>query len=66
KQPYHTHALFGQGWVLKLINGHPERICCKLGVHLHVFEKLVEILKDAGHEDSQHIILQEKLAIFLY
>lgn len=37
-EPYHTSALSGATWVDELIEGHPECIRCKLGVHLHIFE----------------------------
>ena len=33
KIPYHTSALSGEAWVLELLNGHPKRIRCELGVH---------------------------------
>lgn len=42
KTPYHTSALSGHGWVQELINGHPERIKCELGLRLHVFQALVD------------------------
>jgi hypothetical protein len=41
KEPYHMLILSGQGWVQELCNGHPERICTKLGVHEHVFDALL-------------------------
>ena len=64
--PYHTSALTGAAWVRELINGHPERICCELGVHLHVFQIIVEYLKVIGHTHSREVFLEEQLAIFLY
>jgi hypothetical protein len=66
KIPYHTSILTGEGWVLKLINGHPKRIQSELGVRLHVFHRLVTALKVAGVTRSKHIALEEKLAIFSY
>jgi hypothetical protein len=66
KTPYHTSALSGQDWVLELINGHPECICCELGVHKHVFRALVAYLENIGHTHSQLVTLKEQLAIFLY
>jgi hypothetical protein len=66
KEPYHTSALTGEGWVLELLSGHPERIRCELAVHHHVFYKLIETLKDMGYTRSKHVSLEEKLAIFLY
>ena len=41
KQPYHTSVLSGYGWVMEMLNGHPERIQTELGVHKHVFLKLL-------------------------
>ncbi|KAG2745659.1 hypothetical protein P692DRAFT_20741197, partial [Suillus brevipes Sb2] len=66
KQPYHTSILSGVGWVNKLLNGHPERIQCELGVHHHVFIVLLQLLHDGSINDSKHITLKEQLAIFLY
>jgi hypothetical protein len=65
-EPYHTSALTGQEWVIELIVGHPERIRCELGVHVHVFEGLVNELRALGHTDSRHVSLEEQVAIFLY
>ena len=64
--PYHTSALSGQGWVLELINGHPERMHTELGVRVHVFRQMIIALQKAGMGPSKHISLEEKLAIFLY
>jgi hypothetical protein len=64
--PYHTSALTGAAWVTELMNGHPERIRCELGVHLHVFKIIIEYLKVIGHTNSREVFLEEQLAIFLY
>jgi hypothetical protein len=64
--PYHTSALTGAAWVAELINGHPERIRCELGVHLHVFQIIIEYLKVINQTHSREIFLEEQLAIFLY
>ena len=40
-QPYHTSILSGEGWIMKLLNGHPDHICCELGVSHNVFEELI-------------------------
>ncbi|KAG1813031.1 hypothetical protein EV424DRAFT_1541907 [Suillus variegatus] len=40
-EPYHTSALKGEEWLMELIVGHPQCIRCELGVHAHVFEKLI-------------------------
>jgi hypothetical protein len=66
KTPYHTSALTGAGWVLELLNGHPERIRNELGVHKHVFLGLVKALEQHGMTSSRHVYIEEQLAIFLY
>jgi hypothetical protein len=66
KTPYHTSALSGAAWVDELLNGHPERIRCELGVHKHVFHQLIAFLLAAGHGPSRNMSLEEQLAIFLY
>jgi hypothetical protein len=66
KQAYHTSALSGHAWVLELLNGHPGRIRCELGVSHHVFDLLLSDLRIMGHKDSRHVKLEEQLAIFLY
>ncbi|EGO03241.1 hypothetical protein SERLA73DRAFT_69145 [Serpula lacrymans var. lacrymans S7.3] len=43
-QPYHTSILTGHGWVLELLQGHPDRIHAELGVRRHVFLNLEEQL----------------------
>ena len=48
-QAYHTSILTGKGWVRELLAGHPEHIHCELGVHSHVFLKLIEELHRLGH-----------------
>lgn len=63
---YHTLILTGQGWVLELMNGHPECMHTKLGVRVHIFHCLVVTLQKAGMGPSKHLSLEEKLAIFLY
>jgi hypothetical protein len=40
-QPYHTSILSGEGWVMELLNGHPDCIRCELGVSHDVFEELI-------------------------
>ena len=66
KEPYHTSILTGEGWVLELIAGHPERIRCELGMHQHVFVELISELHEMGHTNSKYVSLEEQLAIFLY
>jgi hypothetical protein len=62
----HTSSLSGIAWVTELLTGHPERIKCELGVRRHVFDVLVNLLRQAGLKDSKYILLEEQLAIFLY
>jgi hypothetical protein len=64
--PYHTSVLTGEAWVLELMRGHPKRIHCELGVHLHVFQALLSELRSTGHTNSRFVTLEEQLAIFLY
>lgn len=64
--PYHTLALSGAAWVAELMNGHPEHIRCELGVHLHVFQIIVEYLKVISYTHSREVFLEGQLAIFLY
>jgi hypothetical protein len=65
-QPYHTSALSGQDWVIKLMTGHPECIRCELGMHAGAFVELISQLHAMGHSDSKFVSLEEQLAIFLY
>jgi len=64
--PYHTSILSGEGWILELLNGHPEWICTELGIHKHVFKMLVDELQCHQFNHSKHVTLQEQLGIFLY
>jgi hypothetical protein len=66
RHPYHTSILTGEGWVMELLAGHPERIRCELGVHRHVFLELIQELRQLGHDRSKYVSLEEQLAIFLY
>ena len=65
-EPYHTSILTGQGWVIELITGHPDRIRCELGMHANVFLQLVTELRTLGHTNSKFLSLEEQLAIFMY
>ena len=65
-QPYHTSILSGEGWVMELLNGHPNRIRCELGVSRDVFTELVYELRGLGYGNSKYVSLEEQLAIFLY
>jgi hypothetical protein len=66
KIAYHTSILTGEGWVLELLNGHPEWMHTELGVCVPVFRKLVLELQEAGMGPSKHVSLEEQVAIFLY
>jgi hypothetical protein len=66
REAYHTSVLTGEGWVMELLSGHPERIRTELGVHLHVFSALIADLRAAGYQNSKYVSLEEQLAIFLY
>ena len=52
KEPYHTSLLSGEGWVQELLNGHPKRIRCELGVTKHVFQQLMAELHVMGYQDQ--------------
>jgi hypothetical protein len=52
REPYHTSILTGEGWVMELLGGHPDRICCELGVSLDVFSDLISDLRAMGHGKS--------------
>ena len=65
-EPYHTSILTGEGWVLELLTGHPERIRCELGMHREVFGALIEELHEIGHTNSRIVSLEEQVAIFLH
>jgi hypothetical protein len=65
-EPYHTSALSGQDWVIKLLTGHPECIRCELGMHANAFVELISKLHTMGHSDSKFVSLKEQLAIFIY
>lgn len=61
-----TSKLSGPEYVAELRNGHPETFKSAIGMHKHVFEKLLHVLeKKGGLADSKHMCTDEKLAIFL-
>jgi hypothetical protein len=45
---------------------YPDQICKSLGIWIHVFGKLLHILKHVGISSSKHIPLEEQLTIFLH
>lgn len=66
KTPYHTSSLSGEAWVAELLDGHPDRIRCELGVSKGVFAALINVMQEDGMGSSRHVMLEEKVAIFLY
>ena len=63
---YHTSILLGQMWVDELLDGHPDHICCELGLQKGTFHELLHTLCCFSAADSKHVSLEEQLAIFLY
>ena len=63
-EPYHMSILSGQGWVNELLENHPERIRCELGVSWEVFLQLITLLHGFGFGDLKYVQLKEQLAIF--
>jgi hypothetical protein len=66
REPYHTSILTCEGWVMELLEGHPNRIRCELGVSRDIFLELINELRRFGHGNSKYVSLEEQLAIFLY
>src|ERR1700683_5695461 len=66
REPYHTSILTGEAWVMELLSGHANCICCELGVSHNVFAALISELWDIGHRNSKYVSLEEQIAIFLY
>ena len=67
KIPYQTSILSEEGWILELMNGHPDRIKTCLGVSHNVFNALVCSLEENGFVCLRHgISVAEQLGIFRY
>ncbi|KAH9030802.1 hypothetical protein EDB84DRAFT_1255222, partial [Lactarius hengduanensis] len=65
--PVHTSRLSGQQWLDELVGGHDRRFHNEMGLHKHVFRKLVLVLgRDAGLAHTRHVSAEEQLAIFLH
>ena len=65
--PYHTSILTGEGWMLELLNGHPDRIKTSLGVSHDVFDGLTQVLVENGFKKSRRgLLVEEQLGIFLH
>lgn len=65
-ESYHTSILSGNGWVLKLLIGHPERLRTELRMYAEDFKELTLVLRTYGHHNTRSISLEEQVAIFLY
>ena len=64
---YHTSCLTGLGWLTELYKGNPHRFKEQLGMHKHVFLRLVkELKKKTGLWDTRWVRTEEQVAIFCY
>ena len=64
---YHTSILTGEGWMLELLNGHPDRIKMSLGVSHDVFDGLTQVLVENGFKKLRRgLSVEEQLGIFLH
>ena len=67
KEAQHTSRLSGEHWVQELLDGHEDRIYNELGMHKHVFNRLLAVLgRDAGLHGTRRVSAKEQLAIFLH
>ena len=67
RMPVHTSRLMGQDWIDELWDGHDRRFYNEIGLHKHVFAKLVSVLeRDAGIIHTRHVSIEEQVAIFLH
>jgi hypothetical protein len=48
------------------MSGYPNHIRMELGMHAHVFQNLITVLKTCGLIPSGCLSCEEQLAIFLY
>ncbi|KIO07781.1 hypothetical protein M404DRAFT_105407, partial [Pisolithus tinctorius Marx 270] len=55
--PYHTSKLSGDMWVQELLTGHPDCICCELGMCKEIFVQLIEELREIGVTLRSHVLL---------
>ncbi|KAG6818693.1 hypothetical protein H0H93_002753, partial [Arthromyces matolae] len=66
-QPYHTSIRTGQIWVDELLNGHHLHMRRNLGMHRHVFVRLIRTLHEkSGFSATRNVTAEESLAIFLH
>lgn len=63
KRQRHISLFSGERWVAELLEGHPRRMRSQLGIHAHVFLRLVIEL---DLRDSKFVGRHEQLAIFLF
>ena len=67
RQPYHNSLLSGQIWVNELLGGNPRHIKDQLGMQKKVFRMFIRKLTSMTNaRDTQHVDLEEQVAIFLY
>jgi hypothetical protein len=67
KSTQHDSVLSGQDWMEELLQGHDGRFYNEMGIHKHVFRRLVGALQRVvGLSDTRHIIIEEQLGIFLH
>jgi hypothetical protein len=59
-------VLSKEGWIQELMSRHPNYIRTELGMHAHVFQNLVTVLRTCGLVLSGHLSCKEQLTIFLY
>ena len=65
--PVHTSRLTGQNWIDELWDGHDRQFYNEIGLHKHVFAKLVSVLeRDAGIIHTRHVLIEEQVTIFLH
>lgn len=65
-EPYHMSVLTSEGWLFKLLTGHPDCIWTELGMRIGPFNDLILLLRSYGHSNARFVSLEEQLAIFLY
>ncbi|KAI6154646.1 hypothetical protein BKA82DRAFT_52540, partial [Pisolithus tinctorius] len=70
--PYHTSILTGEGWMLELLNSHPDKIWTCLGISHGLFDHLMQVLTHYGfgkpvlHTSHNGTSVEEQLGVFLY
>lgn len=66
KEPMYDSAFTGSAWVQELLNGHATRFHEALGMAKPAFLQLChELQEHCGLQNSKHLGLAEKVAIFL-